>query len=233
MNREYHKWYSGRLNRDMELLVFGHAGTPVLVFPTSMGTFFEYEGHGMVGAMWDIIERGSIQLFCVDSIDGESWYNRGAHPADKIERHMQYESYIREEVLPFLRDKNWSPRIATTGASFGAYHAMNFALKNPDLISACIAMSGAFDIRQFLHGFYNDSAYFNNPVDFASGLQDPLIWKRHYILAAGDWDICLGETLRLDGVLGQRQIPHTTDIWGGHQKHDWPLWQQMARKYFG
>ena len=38
MNREYHKWYSPRLGRDMELLVFGHAGLPVLVFPTSGGT---------------------------------------------------------------------------------------------------------------------------------------------------------------------------------------------------
>jgi len=29
MNREYHKWYSSRLGRDMELLVFGHGGLPV------------------------------------------------------------------------------------------------------------------------------------------------------------------------------------------------------------
>ena len=233
MNREYHKWYSGRLSREMELMVYGHAGTPVLVFPTSMGRFFEYEDQGMVGAMWDIIERGSIQLFCVDSVDTESWYNRGAHPYDKVMRHIQYECYIRDEVMPFVRGKNWSQRIVTTGASFGAYHAINFSLKNPDLISACIAMSGAFDIRQFLYGYYDDNAYFNNPVDYASGLNNPLLWERYYLLAAGDWDICLGETMRLDSLLGSRQIPHSFDVWGGHQKHDWPLWHQMARKYFG
>ena len=232
MNREYHKWYSSRLNRDMELLVFGHAGTPVLVFPTSMGRFFEYEGQGMVNALWDYIERGSIQLFCVDSVDEESWYNSGAHPWDKVARHMQYESYVREEVLPFLRGKNWSPRIVTTGCSFGAYHAVNFSLKNPDLISASIAMSGAYDISQFLHGYYDQNCYFNNPVHFAAGLSDPLIWQRHYLLAAGDWDICLGETFRLAQVFGERQIPHTMDVWGEHQKHDWPLWHQMARKFF-
>jgi esterase/lipase superfamily enzyme len=64
-------------------------------------------------------------------------------------------------------------------------------------------------------------------------LNNPLIWQRHYILAAGDWDICLGDTLRLAGLFDQNSIPHTTDIWGGHQKHDWPLWHRMARKFFG
>jgi len=232
MNREYHKWYSGRLNRDMELLVFGHAGTPVLVFPTSMGRFFEYEDQGMVGAMSDFIEGGRIQLFCIDSVDSESFYNRAAHPYDKVIRHMQYESYVREEILPFLRNKNWSQRIVTTGCSFGAYHAINFALKNPDIITASVAMSGAYDIRQFLNGYYDQNCYFNNPVDYVQGLNDPLIWQRHYLLAAGDWDICLGETFRLAGALGQKQIPHTMDVWGVHQKHDWPLWYGMARKFF-
>ena len=49
MNREYHKWYSPSLSRDMELLVFGHAGLPVIVFPTSMGRFFDYENRDMIG----------------------------------------------------------------------------------------------------------------------------------------------------------------------------------------
>ena len=51
MNREYHKWHSPALGRDMELLVFGHAGTPYLVFPTSMGRFFDYENRGMIDAV--------------------------------------------------------------------------------------------------------------------------------------------------------------------------------------
>ena len=47
MNREYHKQYSQELHREMEMLVFGHGGTPLLVFPTSKGRFFEYEDRGM------------------------------------------------------------------------------------------------------------------------------------------------------------------------------------------
>src|ERR1700689_950968 len=48
MNREYHKWYSPALQREMELLVFGHAGVPMIVFPTSMGRFFDYEDRNMI-----------------------------------------------------------------------------------------------------------------------------------------------------------------------------------------
>ncbi len=39
------------LHRDMEMLVFGHAGMPLVVFPTSMGRFFEYEDRGMIGVL--------------------------------------------------------------------------------------------------------------------------------------------------------------------------------------
>ena len=55
----------------MELLVFGHHGAPLVVFPTSQGRFYEYEDRGMVGALSEHLERGWLQLYCVDSIDAE------------------------------------------------------------------------------------------------------------------------------------------------------------------
>src|SRR5271170_6567863 len=64
MNREYHKWYSPRLGRDMELLVFGHTGLPVIVFPTSGGRYYEFEDRGMVGALGGKIDAGQLQLYC-------------------------------------------------------------------------------------------------------------------------------------------------------------------------
>ena len=106
MNREFHKWYSPRLHRDMELLVFGHAGTPTIVFPSSQGRFFEYEDRGMVGALAHKLEHGHLQLYCVDSVDSESWYNRSVHPRQRVERHMTYESYLLDEVVPLIRLKN-------------------------------------------------------------------------------------------------------------------------------
>ena len=89
VNREYHRWYSQRLNREMELLVHGHAGAPVLVFPTSQGRFFEYEDRGMVATLGDFLENGWFQLYCVDSVDAESFYNWWTHPVNRIQRHLQ------------------------------------------------------------------------------------------------------------------------------------------------
>src|SRR5690349_17010619 len=83
MNREYHRWYSPSLNREMELLIFGHAGARVLVFPTSLGKYYEWEDRGMIGVLHEHLERGWLQLYCVDSVDAESWYARWAHPGGR------------------------------------------------------------------------------------------------------------------------------------------------------
>ena len=75
------------------------SGTRVLVFPTSMGRFHEFENNGMVEVIRDRIEAGRLQLFCVDSVDAESWYNQQAHPYWRVRRHMQYEQYLLHDVL--------------------------------------------------------------------------------------------------------------------------------------
>ena len=126
MNREYHKAYSQELHREMEALVFGHAGIPLLVFPTSMGRFFEYEDRGMIGVLAAKISNGELQVFCPDAVDTESWYNKSVHPKVRVLRHLQYERYILHEFLPFIRWKNQAPGLAMTGCSFGAYHAAEF-----------------------------------------------------------------------------------------------------------
>ena len=113
------------LGRDMELLLFGHAGVPVVVFPSSQGRFYEFEERGMVGCVSDKIERGEIQLYCVDSVDSESWYNRHVPPRWRIARQLQYQDYIMNEVLPLVQQRNWSPHRITLGCSFGGYHAVN------------------------------------------------------------------------------------------------------------
>src|SRR3954454_18073608 len=139
MRRDYHNWYSQHLGRHMELLTYGHAGMPILVFPTSQGRFYEYENAGMIHAIWQKIEWGHLQCFCVDSVDSESWYNRGIHPHDRVMRHVAWEHYLLYDVLPLISQMNGSGRICTTGCSLGAYHALNFALRHPDVTSACVA----------------------------------------------------------------------------------------------
>lgn len=238
MNREYHRWYSPSLYRDMEMLIFGHGGAPLLVFPSSMGSFFEYENNGMIDVIRHKFEHGEMQAFCVNSVDTESWYNRGAHPADKVRRHIQYENYILHEVLPLIRNKNWDQRLYVTGCSFGGYHAVNFTLRHPELVSWCVSMSGAFDIKSFMWGYYDENTYFNNPVDYLPNQNDEWFLNQYrqgskFTLGTSDWDICLDANLRLSRIMGAKGIPHHLDVWGNNSKHDWPLWRQMSTKYFG
>ncbi len=236
MNREYHKAYSQELHRQMETLVFGHGGAALLVFPTSQGRFFEYEDRGMIGALAPKIERGELQVFCPDSVDSESWYNKGVHPRVRVLRHLQYERYILHELLPFVRRKNEAGQLAVTGCSFGGYHAVNFSFKHPDVVTACVSMSGAFDIHQFLDGYYDDDCYFNCPPDYLPNMDDEWFLSRYrkmkIVLATGEWDMCMDQNVKLGQILDSKGIEHWLDIWGDHAQHDWPWWQRMAVKYF-
>lgn len=236
MNREYHKWYSNALRREMELLVFGHAGVPLIVFPTSMGRFYDYESRNMIGVIGHKYDSGQFQAFCVDSVDAESWYNKAVHPNQRAHRHNEYDRYIGEEVVPFIRSRNTSDQLIATGCSFGGYHSINYALRHPDVVTGAVSMGGAFDIKQFLNGYYDENCYYNNPPDFVPGLNDPWILERirrqRLVLATGETDICLDENRRLAGIMDSKGIPHWLDVWGDGAGHDWPWWRDMVVKFF-
>jgi len=235
MNREYVKWWSPSLGRDMELLVFGHSGTPMIVFPSSMGRFHEWEDFKMLDAIRYQVENGFNQVICVDSVDKESFYNKMADPYVRIVRHRQYDGYIVDEVIPFIHSRNPNRFIIAAGASFGAYHALNVAFKYPQLISKLIAMSGKYDIRTFMDGFYDDNVYFNNPVDFVPGMNDHNLLenlrKMDIRLVTGEWDMCMDAAVDMSDKLHRKSVPHTLDIWGDQTKHDWPWWRDMIKKH--
>ncbi len=234
MNREYHRWYSPSLQRDMEMLVFGHAGARVLVFPTSMGRFFQWEDSGMINTLSDQLEQGNIQLFCVDSVDEESWYAKWKQPADRAWRQTQYDNYLVNEVMPFSVQHNSNPYLIAAGTSFGAYHAVNFAFRNPHLVGRVIGLSGYYNIKNFTGGYSDDNVYFNNPCDFIQNEHDPArleaLRRQDIILAIGSEDPSCPNNEYFSGILWGKGIWHALRIWNGWN-HDWPYWQQMVRMY--
>jgi esterase/lipase superfamily enzyme len=236
MKREYHRWHSPSLGRDMELLIFGHAGARVLVFPTSQGRFYEWEDRGMTAALGEHLERGWIQLCCVDSVDAESWYARWRHPAERAWRQEQYDRYLLTEVLPLTWDINRNPFVITTGTSFGAYHAANFAFRHPEWVGRMIGLSGLYDIRRFADGYHDNNVYLNNPVDFLRGEHEPrrldALRRLDIILVTGQDDAFRHQNEELSGVLWGKEIWHALRIWDGWA-HDWPWWQRMIRQYIG
>lgn len=235
MHREYHRWYSGALHRDMELLQFGYAGPPMIVFPSSMGSFHEFEEQGMVAAVGDKLEHGALQLFCVSSVDTESWYNRHVHPRNRVRRHLQYENYLLGDLVPLIRHRNWHPTIGLTGCSFGAYHAMVLALRHPHTFTWCVTMGGAFDVGQFLDGYFDEDCYFLNPISFLPTLSDSYYLdqfrRNKWVLATGEYDICRAANESFSRLLHHKGIPHSLHVWGYGSKHDWPDWRPMAAAY--
>ena len=189
----------------------------------------------MIDALAGKLEHAGLQLLCVSSVDTESWYNRQVHPRQRVRRHLQYEDYILSDVVPLIHHLNHHSTIGATGCSFGAYHGMTFALRQPYVFTWCVTMSGAYDITQFLDGYFDEDCYFLNPPSFLQGLADGYYLDQYrrnkWVLAAGEHDICRAANEGFSGLLHSKGIPHSLHIWGNGSKHDWPDWLPMAAAY--
>jgi len=235
---EHHGWHSPRLGRGMGIEVYGHYGAPIVVFPTSGGDHREYAGQGMIEALAHWIDAGRVKLYCVDTVNNQSWYDEGAHPRHRSHMQAMYDAYLAEEVAPFVSHHCQSPGIGitTTGASFGAYHAANTLFKHPDKFKRCLALSGVYDIRRFMGGDYDDNFYYNNPVDYLSGLSDPWYFAQfascdiHLVTGNGPFEDS-GPTYRFSEVLNGKGIRHSVDDWGPEGGHDWPFWKRQMNEY--
>lgn len=242
MNREYHRWFSPRVNREMELLVFGHAGDRVLVFPTRQGRFYDYENWGMVEAVRDRIEAGELQLLCVDSYDSHSLYAWEFAPRERIVRHHAFEEYILGEVLPFTETLNPDARLVAHGCSIGAYHAVTIAFRHPALFAKVVALSGRYDLTRAItwypdlfSGYYDSDIYFHTPNHFIPNLADESILARlrglDIRLAVGQTDYFFESNHALSEALWAKGIWHAFDVWPGRSAHAPRYWREMAPRH--
>jgi esterase/lipase superfamily enzyme len=225
----------------MEVLVFGHAGAKVLVFPTREGRFYDYENWGLVDALRHSIDSGHIRLFCVDGIDSESIYCRSAPPPARIDRHLCYERYIIEEMIPFMLAENGVPSLIVHGCSIGAWHAMSLALRYPSLFCKIVALSGRYDLtRHFgpfedlFSGYYNQDVYFITPNHFLPNLNDPgflnPMRRLDITLAVGKEDPFHESNRVLSQTFAAKDVPHRLDIWPG-EAHRARYWREMVPHY--
>lgn len=240
MQRVLDRWYSPSLGKEMEIVTYGYYGFPLLMFPTAAADYLEYERFYVIDAIKDAIEAGKVKAFSINSINRESWLNRQLPTKQKALRQAQYNSYITEEVVPFIGNSCQGRHgIITTGASLGAFHAANQLFRRPDLFAGMIAMSGSFDIRGYYDGsYYDDNVYFNNPVDYLPQLPEgsyelnALRHKAHIYIVSGQGNYENPDaSRRLAGILAGKGIPHELDLWGYDMPHDWPTWRAMLPYY--
>lgn len=225
----------------MPLVAYGDAGYPLLMFPTAAADYLEYERFYLVDSIKDFIESGKIRAYSINSVNKYSLLNRESPPGWKVEMLARYDNYIVDEVLPLIRNEcGPDARPLTTGASLGAYLAMNTYLKHSDLFRGTIAMSGSYDIYNYLDkGYYDDNVYFNNPDMYVRNLGDD--YHLPHLQQADAIVIVTGQgayeapdrSREFSALLHSKGIPHRLDIWGNDVNHDWVWWRRMLPYYLG
>ena len=238
MYREELIRWSQALMRDMHMMVYGRGGVPILCFPTQDSMCHNLEDFGMIDCLSDYIEGGKIQLFVVDTVDRESWSDRGGNNAWRALRQEQYFRYIVDEALPAIREIN-PDTPAVTGFSMGADHAVIAFLRRPDLFRGVIALSGVYDADYFFDGWMDSTLYESSPERFLPNMpaDHPYISlynQRKMILCCGQgaWEEDGVRTLKLlESVFREKGIHAWCDFWGFDVNHDWPWWFKQMR-YF-
>jgi esterase/lipase superfamily enzyme len=211
---ERHVWFSGSLGHDMEVLVYGHAGQPLVCFPSQDGRAGDWAGFGMIDACADLIEGGRLIAIAVDGVDWQSWTNSAASAADRARRNDEYHRYIVDEVVPFAR-MSGSESLWATGCSMGAFHAANAFFKRPDAFDGLIALSGLYQPRLFIGDYSDDHVYFNSPLYYLPNMSDAWHIERYrrsrivFCCGQGAWeDESLRDHRAIQDILWQKMLRH-------------------------
>lgn len=238
MDRQITSWYSHRLQKDMPIAVYGHYGFALLLVPTAAADFLEYERFQLIDTLRQHIEGGKAKVFSINSINNESWMNNHMDPRHKIIRHKEFNEYVNEEVIPFIKtNTSQDTPIIICGASFGALHSMNLFLKRPDLINGVIAMSGVYDLTEYTKGYFDEDVYFNSPQHYMPNLTDHSILEQirrsnHIHIFSGSGPYEAPDAARsFTGLLYNKGINYELDIWGAEWPHDWNTWRAVLPHY--
>ena len=230
-------WHSTQLDRMMNIRVYGApTGVPILVFPTQDAMSDNFENFGMIEAVADDLRRGRIQLFCVDTVDTETWSNLWGDKTWRAQRQEQYYAYIIDEVVPRIYMENTSKRLPiAAGCSLGGLHAAIVFFRRPDLFDGVLSLSGVYDAKFFTDGWMNDVLYDNSPLDFLANMPGDhpyidLYNRRRIVLCVGQgrWAEEGRRTTALMGdVLYSKDIHAWVDFWGYDVDHDWDWWKKQ------
>lgn len=231
-------WRSRATGIDMPIVRYGDRGRPLLLFPTAAANFLENERFWLIKAVEPHLFAGRLQIFCIESVNRWAWTAEGLPVREKARRQALYMGYIENEVVPYIRDACGSPgmRIATSGASFGAFHAANTLFRRPDLFDCTIAMSGFYDLEpDYFKGERDENCYFNNPLWYLRGAEGELLEQLrtcsiNIVTGQGAYE-APDESRKLADVLAMKEIPVNLDIWGHDVNHDWPWWRKMLPYY--
>lgn len=233
------KWYSTRLHTEVLSVRYGHAGTPVLLFPTAGGDAEECERFLMIRVLTPLLEAGRIRVFSCDSVAGRAWISSEHSPAYKARVQNVFNDFLTEELVPAIRSdcRSADVEVICAGASIGAYNALVALCRNPQIFRAAICMSGTYDLGRWMQGQHTADLHLVSPLHFVPFLQESSpqlahLRRRLVLLPTGEgrWE-APEESWKVANVLGKRGIPNRVDLWGQDYDHDWITWREMLPKY--
>jgi esterase/lipase superfamily enzyme len=147
---------------------------------------------------------------------------------------VQYDSYLRNEMVPYIFNRAQRGDLAVYGASFGAYHATNFAARYPDVVNRAILFSGVYDIYSAVDGYWDDNCYFNCPTAYIPNMSAEWVGKLsrvNWVIATGEYDSIVQKNHDFSQLLWAKGIPNYLEIWPGVFGHDWPWWREHLRRF--
>ncbi|ANO50597.1 esterase family protein [Woeseia oceani] len=235
--KETFRWYSPRIEREVQLVRWGNYGTPVLLFPTAGGDAEEIERFHLIRALQPLLDAGRIKVYSTDSVAGRAWIS-GNESAEYCSRLQNlFDAFIYQEVTPAIRKDcaTENIEIVAAGASIGAFNAVATVCRHPDAYKLAIAMSGTYDLSKYLEGRFNQDFYFSSPLHYLPDLENEqleTLRSRLILLPTGEGNYeDIGESWRMARVLGAKGIPNRVDPWGSTYHHDWVTWREMLPKY--
>lgn len=231
------KWYSERLRQEMQVVRWGHMGTPVLLFPTAGGDAEEIERFLMIDALAPLLEANRIKIYSIDSIAGRAWIQGEGDDRHRGRTQNQFHEFIYREAVPAIRKDCQTPNaeIVAAGASIGAYNALAVLCRYPDAFQSAICMSGTYNLERFIDREKTLDFYYSSPLHFLGDLDGAHLKKlqeRYVLLASGQGRAeDIDESWRIGHLLGLKGIPNRVDPWGADWHHDWPTWRRMLPQY--
>ena len=97
MERRITSWHSPNLGMEMPIVAYGHAGYPLLMFPTAAADFLEYERFYLVDSIKYHIESGRLRAYSINSVNRYSLMNEQAPPRVKADL-LSYRADLEREA---------------------------------------------------------------------------------------------------------------------------------------
>jgi esterase/lipase superfamily enzyme len=233
------KWRSECLGREVGVATWGHAGLPVLLFPTAGGDAREVERFGLVEALAPLVEAGWIRVLSCDSVPGRALLGEELTPEQFAGLLYRFDVFVYHELVPWFRAESGRPQaeLVVAGASLGALFALVSICRHPDAFAHALCLSGKYDFEDYFEGAPPPlDFHYASPLHFLPYLDDPdhlaLLRRRFVRLICGRGRAERPEyAFRVAQVLGAKAIPNRVDVWDHDWHHDWASWRAALPIY--